>query len=168
MKPLISVQSMQPRKVESVLDEIKNMEDRVAQRAYQIFLNRGEIHGFDLDDWMTAKQELSWTPAVEVWEKGSECVIRVALPGVNPEQIDMRITPEELLIKAATHHGHAGKEGKVHLCEFCPGELFRCVRFPTKVNPDRVNVEYSNGLLSLRAEIVKEEEAQKLQLAAAS
>ncbi len=167
MKPLSAMQSMQPRKVESVLDEIQDMEKRVAQRAYQIFLDRGEIHGFDLDDWMTAKQELTWTPAVEVWEKGSECVVRAALPGVNPEQIDMRITPEELLIRAATHHAHEGKEGKVHLCEFCSGELFRCVRFPKRVNPDRVNVEFSNGLLSLRAEIAKEE-SQPMRLAAAS
>ena len=30
----------------------------VAKRAYQLFEQRGRVHGFDLDDWITAEKEL--------------------------------------------------------------------------------------------------------------
>lgn len=33
--------------------------ERVAIRAYQVWEQRGCRHGFDLDDWLTAEQELA-------------------------------------------------------------------------------------------------------------
>jgi Protein of unknown function (DUF2934) len=30
----------------------------IARRAYEIFLERGEVHGRDLDDWFQAEHEL--------------------------------------------------------------------------------------------------------------
>ncbi len=32
--------------------------DRIAQRAFEIFLGRGGTHGQDFDDWLRAEQEL--------------------------------------------------------------------------------------------------------------
>ena len=32
--------------------------DRIAQRAYELFLRRGGQHGHDLEDWLAAEQEL--------------------------------------------------------------------------------------------------------------
>jgi Protein of unknown function (DUF2934) len=33
-------------------------EDEIRQRAYAIHLDRGGQHGYDLDDWLRAEQEL--------------------------------------------------------------------------------------------------------------
>jgi hypothetical protein len=44
------------RSFESLLSratEVQN--ERIRQRAYEIFLKRGAIHGYDLDDWLRAK-----------------------------------------------------------------------------------------------------------------
>lgn len=35
----------------------------IARRAYEIFLNRGGEHGFDLEDWLQAEQQLTHTQA---------------------------------------------------------------------------------------------------------
>jgi hypothetical protein len=35
--------------------------EQVAQRAYDIFLARGGVHGMDLDDWFRAERELKIT-----------------------------------------------------------------------------------------------------------
>ncbi len=32
--------------------------DRIAQRAYELYLERGAINGRDMDDWFTAEREL--------------------------------------------------------------------------------------------------------------
>lgn len=34
-------------------------EEEVAQRAYEIFLERGSDHGNDIEDWLQAERELS-------------------------------------------------------------------------------------------------------------
>jgi predicted component of type VI protein secretion system len=33
--------------------------DRVAQRAYELYLSRGRTDGQDFDDWLTAERELT-------------------------------------------------------------------------------------------------------------
>ena len=37
--------------------------DRIAQRAYEIYLERGGEHGRDTDDWFRAETELTNTPS---------------------------------------------------------------------------------------------------------
>jgi len=36
-------------------------ETEVAQRAYDIFMARGSVHGYDVDDWLQARAELEPT-----------------------------------------------------------------------------------------------------------
>jgi hypothetical protein len=38
--------------------EIQGLRGRVALRAYQLFENRGCVHGRDLEDWFRAEQEV--------------------------------------------------------------------------------------------------------------
>jgi len=33
-------------------------DDEIGRRAYEIFLERGSVHGHDLDDWLQAEHEL--------------------------------------------------------------------------------------------------------------
>jgi hypothetical protein len=32
--------------------------EEIARRAYEIYLTRGEVHGYDRDDWLQAEREL--------------------------------------------------------------------------------------------------------------
>jgi hypothetical protein len=47
-------------------------------------------------------------------------------------------------------------KGKVHACEFETGSLFRSIRFPKKVDPNKVNAEFKNGMLYLTAPVAEE------------
>ena len=40
----------------------------IGLRAYEIFIERGSVHGHDLDDWLQAERELK--------EKGAEAVFK--------------------------------------------------------------------------------------------
>jgi hypothetical protein len=41
--------------------EQSSIRDQVARRAYELYLERGGSDGFDVDDWLTAEQELALT-----------------------------------------------------------------------------------------------------------
>ena len=48
--------------------------ERIAYKAYELYLQRGSEHGYDLDDWLTAERSvqevLLSTPAVKTKSKG--------------------------------------------------------------------------------------------------
>ena len=39
-----------------------NVTDAIARRAFELFLERGAVHGHHLDDWLAAERQLSATP----------------------------------------------------------------------------------------------------------
>jgi HSP20 family protein len=154
------------KKKESIFDQLNDLQDRITKRAFEIFDGNGHTFGKDLDDWLQAERELVWKPSIELDEKDNEFRLQIATPGVDPKDIDIEATPEYILVKAECHHEHKEEKGKVHICEFTSGNLFRSVRLPEKIDPDKVKAEFKNGLLTLTAEIAKEEQARIVALKA--
>ena len=58
-------ESVAIRKTSSIFDEMKDMQERIMRRAYDIFERNGRSFGRDLDYWLQAERELLWKPAVE-------------------------------------------------------------------------------------------------------
>jgi len=155
------------RKSKSIFDEVERMRDRIMRRAYDIFTSNGGLFGRDTEDWMQAEQELVWRPAIELSEKDDEFRLELAAPGVDPKNIDIEVTPEDILIRADVHHEHRKEEGDVYACEFAHGNLFRSIHLPKKIDPEKVKAEFKNGLLRLNAPVAEEARAKKVTIAAA-
>ncbi len=154
------------KRTESIFDDLNNMHDRIMKRAFELFDGNGHAFGKDLEDWFQAERELVWKPAIELEEKDNEIRLQISTPGVDPKDIDIEVTPEDILVKAETRHEHKEEKSKVHVCEFTSGSLFRSIHLPKKIDPDKVKAECKNGMLSLTAEIAKEAQARKVELKA--
>ncbi len=148
------------QKTETIQPEMKELHNRIANRAYEIYLQRGFSIKGDLDDWLDAEQELIWRPAVEILEKDNEFIIQVAIAGIEPGDFTVRLSEEHLLIKSEQMHTHTNGRGIVHVCEFRSGPVFRIIDFPKRVDPARVDVDYRNGLLRLKAALAEEKVAR--------
>jgi HSP20 family protein len=94
-------------------------------------------------------------------------VFEAALSGVDAKDIQIEVTPEDIVLKTSIEHQHKEEKGTVHICEFQAGTLFRSIHLPTQINPDKVKAEFKNGLLRLTAEIAKEAAARKIKPQAA-
>jgi HSP20 family protein len=158
---------VQKREKESVWDELQKMEDRVMKRAYDIFSGKGSIFGKDLDDWLAAERELVWKPAIELTEKDNQFEIRVAVTGIDPKDLNVEVTSEDLLVKGHTKAEKKEDKGEVHTSEFQSGSLFRSIHFPKKVEPNKVKAEIKNGLLTVVAPIAEEAKSRKVNIHAA-
>jgi Protein of unknown function (DUF2934) len=55
----IPVQVSGPESISCVLNNVKG---RIARRAYESFVERGSVHGHELDDWLNAERELIIKP----------------------------------------------------------------------------------------------------------
>ena len=142
-------------KADTIFNELDRLQTAIKQRAYDLFRTRGTVWGSPLADWVNAERELVWKPAIELRQKDGQFEVLAATPGVEAKDLDVQITPEDILIKADIHHMHTPVEGSVQLCEFTGGLLFRSIHFPEKVDPESATAEYRNGMLRVTTSIAK-------------
>jgi HSP20 family protein len=149
------------RKPSSILDQTQEMQDRIMRRAYEIFEQTGGLPGRELEHWAQAERELVWKPPIEIREVDGQLQLEAAIAGVDPNDIDLEVTPEDIVLRAEIHHEHSEQKGLVHFCEFEMGSVFRAIHLPKKINPDKIKAEFKNGLLRLSAEIAKDARTKK-------
>ena len=89
----------------------------------------------DLGEWMMAKEDLVWRPAAELSEENGEFAARFLVPGLRPENVEVLVTPERVLIKG--------------------NQLLRSIEFPRPVDPDNVQAGIADGILSVTARIAE-------------
>lgn len=150
------------RPTDSISTEINTLDEQVRRRAYELSRADGGAHDPSAN-WLRAEQDVSWRPAVELRRKDNTFVVLAALAGLEPDQVEVAITPHDLLVQSDIVHRHSGDEGEVHVCEFHRGRLFRAVHFPEAIAPDRTKAEMKNGLLRITAPVAGAEapEAQR-------
>jgi HSP20 family protein len=136
----------------SIDDELERVHHFVSERAYQLFRTNGSSSGPDAN-WLNAERELLWQPAVEVCQQDGRVEVRAAIAGVDPKDLAVTVTSNDLLIKGNGAHAHRADRRIVHLCEFSGGQLFRPIHFPEPIDPANVTAEYKNGLLTVTASI---------------
>jgi len=153
-------------KKDSIVDQLEQLHQRIARRAYDLFRGR-DGWGDRFGDWFSAEQELVSKPAVELREQNGTFTIDAALPGVDAKDITVDITAQDVLIKAATEHTHTEDKGQVHRCEFTAGQFFRSVPFPKAVDAAKAKADYQNGMLKITVPIAPEAGAKRVAIKAA-
>lgn len=87
------------------------------------------------------------TPAMDVYETDEEVVVKVAIPGIDPDDIDVTVEEHTLTIKGEIEHEE--EEDKDYLRrERAYGRFYRSITLPT-LSADDARAEYENGILTL-------------------
>ncbi len=147
----------------SIADELEQLHQRIACRAYQFFQGR-DGWGDAFGDWLSAEGELVWKPQVELREQDGTFTVAAAVPGVDAKDITVDITPQDVVIKAATEHKHTDGKEQVHCCEFTAGQVFRSLSFPKAVDATKAKAEYHNGMLNITVPIASEARAKRVEV----
>ena len=100
--------------------------------------------------------------AVDVYEEADSLVVRAALPGVKPEDVDASITDNILTIEAKRALEEEGNEPEYLHREHRFGQFRRIVKLPRGLKADEAEATYENGVLTVR--VPRAEEAKKKSL----
>lgn len=100
------------------------------------------------------KGMLTLIPAIELKQTSKEYKVKVQLPGVNKEDINIDLTDDSLTISAETKQEKSeNKETeaheKIHTCEFRYGKYARTIHFANPIKTDGSSAEYKDGILSI-------------------
>ena len=99
-----------------------------------------------------------WGFPLDVTENDDTFTVKAAVPGINPDDLDITISDNVLTIKGETHSEETKEDEKVHLQERRLGSFMRSISLPTPVESDNVEATYDKGVLTLsipKAEAVK-------------
>jgi HSP20 family protein len=99
---------------------------------------------------------------VDVHETADEIVVSASLPGVKPEDVEMTITGQTLTLKGEFKADEKVDRGDYLYRERRFGTFNRSIQLPVRVEGDRAEATFDNGVLTLR--IPKSEEVKPRQI----
>ncbi len=111
----------------------------------------------------TALFEGDLVPPLDVVREGDRYVVRVDLPGVKREDIELSVLNNRLFIRGTKKHETEAKEGTYHRRERVFGSFERVVEFPDPVDPEKISAKFTDGVLEITAPL--REEAKPRQIA---
>lgn len=107
-------------------------------------------------------EERGWLPAVDAVETDEALVITAELPGMEPSDIDVRITDSLLTISGERRHEETSGEGAKRRIERSYGRFERSMTLPPNVNADEVTARCDKGVLTVRVPKAQQPEPRRV------
>ncbi len=113
-----------------------------------------------LSTWGDGEQSTrrTWVPATDIFRKGEHLVIRMDVPGISPENIEVTIDDKSILTIKGERKWEEG-EVETLCCERFYGQFERLIQLPEGVDTKHIEATYKDGMLELR---IPYSEARKL------
>jgi HSP20 family protein len=103
-----------------------------------------------------------WSPATDIIETENELVLKVDLPDVQLNDIDVQVENQTLTIKGERHFEREDSNKGFHRIERSYGTFVRSFTVPSTVDTEKVAADYKNGVLTVR--LPKKEAAKPRQV----
>jgi HSP20 family protein len=123
--------------------------NKIAERAFCMFEGNGGIPGHDLEDWLKAEAEFLTPVPLELSETDAELTIKAGVPGFTERELEVIAEPTQLFITGKTEKRSEEKKKKTLYSEISSTEIFRSVRLPVDIDPEKVNAVLKNGVLEV-------------------
>lgn len=99
---------------------------------------------------------------LDVSENENEFVVKASLPGVKPDDVQITVHGDTLIIQGETKADEEKKGERWHLRERRFGAFQRSLSLPTPVDPDKARAQFEHGVLTLV--VPKSEQAKPRQI----
>jgi HSP20 family protein len=135
---------------------ISRLENEMSDLMERMFGQEGEANGWSLGDF---------TPAVNLAEQENVFEISVELPGMKPEDVNVELKEGNLWISGKKTE-EAEQEGKTyHRMERRHGEFRRVVPLPGAVDPEHVDANFRDGLLTIHIPKTEQSKSRRIEIA---
>jgi HSP20 family protein len=105
------------------------------------------------------------TPRVDIYEKKDQLFVKVDLPGMKKEDIQVSVDKGDLVVRAESKAESEVKEEDYYRLERTAGQFYRRLTLPFEAKPDKIEANFKEGVLEVRIPrppAEKEPEPQKV------
>ncbi len=120
----------------SPLSELENVQDQM-NRLFD-----------ELSGWQTEETNL-WRPAMELLEGDEALTLKVSLPGLSNEDIDITLTRDSVSIAGEYKQDSSQQDRGCYHSEFRYGKFNRTVNLPAVIDQEKATAKFENGVLLL-------------------
>ena len=106
----------------------------------------------------------AWVPAVDIFEKGDDLVIRAEVPGVEKSDIEVRVEDNTLVLKGERNQEKGFEENNAYRLERSYGSFVRSFRLPKTVDASRIAAEYRAGVLAVTLPKAEDAKPKKIDI----
>jgi HSP20 family protein len=88
-------------------------------------------------------------PTLDMYQTEDDLVVKVALPGLKPEDIQISVTGDVLTLKGEFKEEQENKNANYHIRERRYGSFSRSIPLPVPVKSDNAKADFENGILTI-------------------
>jgi HSP20 family protein len=103
-------------------------------------------------------------PAVNVWAGQDGAIVMAAIPGVDPESLDVTVQPEAVLLRGKRSPEDVGENAVQLRAERAHGSFSRTVVLPFRIEPGKVTASFRLGILTLELPRPEEDRPRHIKL----
>jgi HSP20 family protein len=108
--------------------------------------------------------DAEWAPAFDISENEKEYVITAELPGIDIKDVDITLSEGVLSVKGEKKQEKEDKGEDYHRIERRYGSFHRSFRMPGRVETDKVDANYKDGILKLTLPKAEGSQTKKIEV----
>ncbi|MDH7578700.1 MAG: Hsp20/alpha crystallin family protein [Bacillota bacterium] len=105
-----------------------------------------------------------WKPSVDMVDRGTEFVVRADLPGYSPENVEITVQENAVLIHGKVKEERETKEENYQVRERSYGSFARSLPLPVPIIPEQARASFKNGVLEIILPKVEAPKGRTLQI----
>lgn len=103
-------------------------------------------------------------PSLDLSETDTAVEVQMDLPGVDPEQVDIRVSGNTLYVQGELNKEKEEKNRRFHRIERTRGSFSRTITLPCPVMENEVAAEYKDGILTVTLPKSEEARSRRIQV----
>lgn len=131
------------------------MMQRQMNRLFDEMMHYGDVS--TTESGITQSNAMSFVPAAEIHETPEAVTLRMELPGIEPKDLDVKVTAEAVAIQGERKSEIKQDDKGIRRSEFRYGSFQRIIPLPARVQNNQVKAEFKNGVLCLMLPKAEEE-----------
>lgn len=151
---------------EKMFDRLAEITKDTGKKAYDFFQERGGELGNEIRDWFDAESKILRPVAVEITESDGSVNVSAAVPGFKPEEIEISIKDDVLIVSGKTEKREEKKDENLVYSDWESNQFFRQLTLPSSVESENAKAELKDGILRLTLPKAAAEEPKQIAVSA--
>lgn len=106
-------------------------------------------------------------PRLNIWRTDEGAAIAAEMPGIDPEKVDITVKDNVLSISGEREKPDLGDDARWIRQERSYGRFIRAISLPFRLDPDRIDARYTDGILFIAAGLSDADKPRKIEIKAA-
>ncbi|MDI6716915.1 MAG: Hsp20/alpha crystallin family protein [Actinomycetota bacterium] len=108
-----------------------------------------------------------WVPDVDIYEKDNNIIVRMDLPEVKPEDVEVSVIDNMLRVKGERKRAEEVREENYYRMERQYGAFERTIDLPVAVKTEEIEATYHDGVLEVALPKAEEKKIKEIKVKAA-